>query len=247
MPVDIIRAESISAAGFAHGFSLRTGGVSAAPFDSLNLGRALGDDADAVEENHRRFGEAVGYGRVYEVSQVHGARVRDVSPTEDPRRVRAEEADAVMTRGALAVGIRVADCAPLLIADPVSGDVAAVHAGWRGTEAGVVAAAIAALGHPPERLLVALGPHIRVAHFEVGEDVAARLQALAPEADVVDRSFAKPHVDLAGVLRAQLRRLGVKHIEDVGGCTHADAARFFSYRRDGAGSGRHLAAIVGRS
>jgi YfiH family protein len=138
----------------------------------------------------------------------------------------------------------------VLLADPASGAVAAVHAGWRGVVAGVVEAAVtrlAELGAKPSDVLAAIGPHISLAAFEVSEDVAHQLEAVSPEAHVVDRtSWAKPHVDLRRIVRAKLRALGLgnERIDDVPGCTVLEPERFFSFRRDGARSGRHLSAIV---
>ena len=246
---DLLRSGALAEAGFAHGFSLRTGGVSEGPFASLNLGRGLGDPLENVEANHRRFAEAIGYvpGSLFEQSQVHGDRVREILAGEDPAIVRQEEGDALVARRAgTAIGIRVADCTPVLIAHPPSGDVGAAHAGWRGVEQRIVTATIEALAHPPSELVVAVGPHIRGDRFEVGDDVAERLAAVAGEGpSVVDRSRPKPHVDLTEILRRELTGLGVTRIDDVGGCTFADPERFFSYRRDRE-TGRHLAAIVAR-
>ena len=148
--------------------------------------------------------------------------------------------------------MRIADCAPLLLLDTESGAVAALHAGWRGTVGGVVAAGVQALlqrgGGRREALAVAIFPHIRRCCFEVGDDVAAELARPRPIRDVVDRSRGKPHVDLTAILVAQLAALGVarERIDDVAGCTRCEAQRFFSFRRDGKQSGRHLAAIVSR-
>lgn len=254
----VLRSEVLLRHGFRHGFSLRTGGVSEAPYDSLNLGRAVGDDPAAVEANHRRFAEAVGFdpAALYEVSQVHGATVHVVGPDDDPVALRRAEGDALVAPAAdpaVAVGVRVADCIPLLLADPVTGAVAAVHAGWRGTVARIVDAAIDCLEREARAqardLIAVLGPHIRVEAFEVGEDVAARIAAEAHGEDVIRRGADKPHVDLARVVRAQLlaRGLTEAHVDDVGGCTQTEPDRFFSYRRDGKRSGRHLGAIVART
>ncbi|MFW6052248.1 MAG: peptidoglycan editing factor PgeF [Myxococcota bacterium] len=250
--VGVLQSELLSRHGFVHGFSLRTGGVSEGAFRSLNLGRSVGDGAAAVAENLARFGEAVGFdpGRLYEVSQAHGARAVTVHGGAVPEEVRLEQADAVVAAApGLAVAVRVADCVPVLLAHPGSGLAAAAHAGWRGCVARVVPAAIEALcreaGARPEELLAVLGPHIRVGAFEVGEDVAQELSAAAGGREVLLRGAGKPRADLAGVLRAQLRALGMPeaHIEDVGGCTFSEPRRFFSYRRDGGRSGRHLAVI----
>lgn len=246
--VDVLEAPRLRAAGFAHGFTLRTGGVSEGPFATANLGRDLGDDPAAVEENHRRLASALGFDRLYEVRQVHGRALRQVGAEEDPARVRDESADGLIaTQWGVAVGVRVADCVPVLLADPATGAVAAVHAGWRGVEARIVADAVARLGGR-ERIRAAIGPHIRQEHFEVGPEVAQRLAAVAEGCEVVVEGSGRPHVDLAGIVRAQLRAAGVDddRIEDVGGDTYADPARFFSYRRDGGRTGRHLAVVVAR-
>jgi YfiH family protein len=248
-----LRSELLKQHGFRHGFSLRYGGVSLPPFDSLNLARTLGDDAEHVAENHRRLAQEVGYdtGRLYEVSQVHGACVAEVDPELAPEAFRRNEADALLaTRSGFAAGVRIADCAAVLLADPVSGAVAAVHAGWRGTVQRVVAEAVARLcersGASPQRLLAAVFPHIGLDAFEVGSEVAAQIAESAPGARDVVVQREKPHVNLRRALLWQLSAAGLsaERVDSVAGCTYADKARFFSYRRDGARAGRHLAVIV---
>lgn len=256
---DVLRSAALTDAGFAHAFSLREGGVSDAPFGTLNLGRAVGDEEECVWENHIRFAARVPYPRdeLYEVSQVHGVSVRVVALCEDPVVVRQEQHDALIApAGGLAVGVRTADCVPILLADTVTGGVAAVHAGWRGAVNQILLRTIdrmrAELGTEPGALVAAVGPHIRVADFEVGEEVVAAAEAAVRAADpssslqVVQRGDGKPHVDLAALVAHQLRSAGVTRIDDVGGCTYRDAARFFSYRRDAGRTGRHLAAVVSR-
>ena len=252
--VELLKSQALLRRGFPHGFALRGGGASAGPFKSLNLGRTVGDDAAAVADNHARLAAALGYsqGALFEVSQVHGATVHRVAPGDEPELVRGVEADALLAPpGAGPVGIRVADCLPLLLAAPVSGAVAAVHAGWRGTAAGVVRASVEALagrGARPADLLAVIFPHIRRCCFEVGEDVAAQLQACSLATDVVEAGGARPHVCLARIVAAQLEAAGLcaDAVEDPGGCTHCDPERFFSHRRDGAPCGRHLAVITPR-
>jgi YfiH family protein len=260
----VLRAQQLSAHGFAHGFATRLGGVSAAPYASLNLGDGIGDAPDAVAENQRRFAGWVGYApfELFTVSQVHGANVRTLQPGDAPERVRSEQADGLVARAGRAVAVRTADCVPLLLADPATRTAAAIHAGWRGSVAGVVRASVVALleasasspnapNASPARLLAAIFPHIRTCCFEVGAEVAQALAHVAPGAQVahvthVLRGATKPHVELAAVVRAQLLAAGLvaAHIEDVPGCTRCDAERFYSFRRDGSASGRHLAAIV---
>jgi hypothetical protein len=252
--IEVIQSPLLREAGFAHGFSLRTGGVSRRPFDSANLGRAIGDDPEDVAENHRRLAPRIGYSvdALYESSQVHGAGVVDPISDRTVLDVRATQADALIARRAGdAVGVRTADCVPVLIGDVRSGAAAAIHAGWRGVVAGVTRAAVQGLtsrGSRATDLVVALGPHIRAERFEVGMDVAEQIRGSAFGAEVVvgESAAGKPLVDLTRALRAQLHALGIERVDDVGGCTLAEPERFFSYRRDGAASGRHLAVIVAR-
>lgn len=243
----LVRSRLI-AAPFAHGFSTRAGGVSVAPFDTLNMGARWGDKPANVAENRRRLLHAVGVtGPLYVARQVHGAGVVRVRAGDDPSAVATVEADAVLTDAAnLAVGIFVADCIPALIVDPLTGAIAAAHAGWRGTAAGVLPAVVRALrenfGARPENLLVALGPAIGPCCFEVGGEVAREFEGTlgqAAGAEVVVPSprgvAGKWHVDLKGANRVLLERAGVRREAiDVGqDCTHHDRTRFFSYRRDG--------------
>jgi len=245
----------LRSAGFINGFSLREGGASRGHFASLNLGRALGDDSVNVEENHQRFARALGYdaARLFEVTQVHGAVVRSVAGDEEPRTVRVERADALVSSTVGdAVGVRVADCLPLLIADARTGRVAAVHCGWRSVAGAIVEATVAslvALGSRPQDLYAAIGPHIRACCFEVGDEVVAELSRVAHGVSFVRAgATSKPYVALSAIVGAQLDALGVPaaQCDDTGGCTRCDAARFFSFRRDGAASGRHLALIAPR-
>ena len=255
-----LRSPLLDAAGFMHAFSTRIGGVSAQPFDTLNLQSPqanarvpqgeVRDSNDALRENHARFYAASGIGReatVADVSQVHScsvARANDALQSRVP-------ADAVTSaRGGCAVLIRIADCVPILIGDPRTGAVAAVHAGWRGVVAGVVPAAFAALRElrvDPRSCVAAIGPCISAKHFEIGPEVADELAHADLAACVIAPGVHGPkhHADLVLAVRTQLERCGVApaNIDAEPPCTYADRARFFSYRRDGARSGR-LAAII---
>lgn len=255
MPLHL-QSALLASHGFRHGFSLRTGGVSAPPFDSLNLARTVGDRPEHVAENHRRLARSIGYDaeQLCEVSQVHGAAVIRVTAGLEVPALRASEADALVSDASgRAVGVRVADCAALLLACPQSGAVAAVHAGWRGTALCIVERAVEELvaltGTAPAGLIAALFPHIGLPAFEVGAEVAEQIEVCVPGAHVVDRiGYPKPHVDLAAALVFQLKRagLGAERIDHVAGCTFSDPELYYSYRRDGAASGRHLAVIVPR-
>jgi hypothetical protein len=254
MRAEALKSSLLSSAGFAHGFATRRGGVSRPPFDTLNFRVAEGERAENVTENLRRFAAEVGFApsALHLVNQVHGSRVFVAGDAgEVPE--RREDADAVVVGQGNAGGVRVADCVPILVGDLVTGRAAAVHAGWRGIEAGVIGAALATLGDSRSARVAAIGPCIGACCFEVGADVAERIVRAVREPSVcVSSSGEKAHVDLRMAARAELRAygLGAGDIDDVGGCTRCDAERFFSFRRDGEASGRHLAVIraqAGRS
>lgn len=251
---DTLTSPLLSQAGFRHGFFTRAGGASTGPFTSLNFSTSVGDTPECVAQNLQRAARQleISPAHLYFASQVHGAQALSVRAGEDRERVAAREADALIAHlPDVAVGVRHADCIPILVGDRQSGAVAAIHAGWRGLVAGVIAAGIAelrrAVGASGD-LIAAIGPHISLTNFEVSHDVARTLQEASPDARVIDESYAKPHVDLRRIARALLREQGLADaaIDDVAGCTFADRERFFSYRRDGNTSGRHLSAIVSR-
>jgi YfiH family protein len=220
--------------------------VSAAPFDSLNSSLAVGDDPAAVAINLARLEAAAGVeaGGLRFVKQVHGARV--VSAGEA---TADTEADAIWTDVAgTAVGVRTADCLPILIEDP-QGRVAAVHAGWRGVLSEIVARTIEQLVERGARvgdLRVAIGPCIQRCCFEVDGDLPSRFEAaFGKDVIVSEPSSPKPHLDLPLAVRKTLDRLGVPggHVVALPHCTQCDA-RFFSHRREHGITGRHLSFIT---
>ena len=228
--------------------STRLGGVSAAPYTSLNLGLAVGDDAAAVAENRRRFAAATGAEPVW-LRQVHGSRVVRLDGDQQPDSARHLDADAAWTDlPGLACVVQVADCLPLLLAHREGRAVAAAHAGWRGLAAGVVEATVKALCEgsrsQPRDLLAWLGPCIGPQQFEVGAEVLA---AFAEDTRHFNRrprpeGAARWLADLPALARTRLERLGVQHVSGGGWCSVEDASRFFSFRRDGV-TGRMAAAI----
>jgi YfiH family protein len=251
--IGFLTSALLARAGFRHAFFTREGGVSSGAYASLNFSYSVGDEHANVDENFRRAAQVLGVAptAIYYLSQVHGDEVvharGDVSRSEFCRL----SGDAVVsTQAGLACAIRTADCVPLLFADPETGAVAAVHAGWRGVVRRVVAAALRELerlGAKRENVFVAIGPHISLAGFEIGDDVASELAQASSATDAVEqRPGAKPHASLGRILHAQLVAGGVRaaHIECVGGCTLLEPRAYFSYRRDGAQSGRLLSAIV---
>jgi len=223
----------------------RNGGVSGGNRATLNLGRSVGDDVDAVAENRRRLGKFLPAPPVW-LHQTHGIDVATLmaATTAEP----APRADAAVTRErGVVCAVSTADCLPVLFADRRGSAVGVAHAGWRGLSSGVLEATIEAMGHlgsHPADLVAWLGPAIGPARFEVGADVRDRFC----DGDSDAQSCFTPHVpgkwlaDLYGLARMRLSRSGVRDVSGGGHCTHADAARFFSYRRE-RDTGRMVTAV----
>ncbi len=233
-------------ADWPHGFTTREGGVSVGAFATLNLGGRVGDDAGAVEANWARLREATGLAFA-RVRQVHGSRVVDAAAPGEP----TEEADGVVSgdRG-VAACVAVADCVPILVADPRRDLVAAVHAGWRGTLARAAARGVEALvarGSDARDLLAAVGPAIGPCCYEVSPELAARFRAeLGP--DVASARAGGGRVDLWLANELVLRSAGLApaRIEVVGRCTSCEDRVFFSHRRDRGRTGRQVGFVAPR-
>jgi hypothetical protein len=246
---------SVLPAGFRHGFTTRAGGVSAPPFDSLNLGWKWGDRPDDVAENHRRLLSVTGTTAMFRVSQVHGVRVLRVPSGATTEAVAAQAADGLSSdQPGVGISVHVADCTPILMACPVTGACAALHAGWRSTVAGMAAAGVGHLatefGCRAGDLRVALGPGIGACCFEVGDEVAAAFVAAMPGAAqhgvVLTTPGRKPHIDLRRFQRLELEAAGVppQNIDTSTDCTCCNPDRFFSYRRAGRATGQLVGFIV---
>lgn len=231
-----------------HGFTLRGGGVSPAPFASLNLGLSSGDEPANVEANRDTVLAALGVprGAVCAFHQVHGDRVLDGEPTWF-----TEQADAATTDvpGRLLV-VSVADCFPLLFYDPAHRAVGAAHCGWRGTVRGLAATVVARMaeryGSRPRDMRVAIGPGIQGACYQVGAEVVeAFRRAGFPERLAAPDDEGRFRLDLAAANRWALERAGVspERIWSAGLCTHCSTERFYSHRRDAGVTGRHWAFI----
>jgi hypothetical protein len=232
-------------------FSARTGGTSGAPYDSLNLSEGVGDDTQAVRANRALLLGALQLApeRVAYATQVHGATCLVPQGAG-----WAGTGDALATRHEdLVLAVGTADCLAVLLWDATRPAVAAAHAGWRGTVAGVVphaVSALAALGSDPAHLRAALGPRIGPCCFEVGPEVAERF---APED--VRRVGERRTVDLAQAVTRQLVRAGLSpaSVRDValdlegGACTACDPARYYSYRRDHGRTGRSWGILAPRA
>ncbi|VVO00344.1 peptidoglycan editing factor PgeF [Pseudomonas fluorescens] len=206
----------------------RAGGVSLAPFDSLNLGDHVDDSPEAVAENRRRLTEHFSIQAAW-LQQVHGIAVAHA----DPGLVATADASWTATPG-IACTAMTADCLPVLFCDRAGTRVAAAHAGWRGLAAGVLEATLDSLAVPPADVLVWLGPAIGPQAFEVGPEVRETFVEQLPEAAeafVSSQNAGKFMADIYQLARLRLAARGVTAIYGGGFCTVTDP-RFFSYRRN---------------
>lgn len=242
----------------------RKGGVSEAPFDTLNMSFSVGDKPEAVRENRRRFLTLLGMDPASAVScrQVHGSHIEVVDGSFRGRGAE-NAASAIPDCDGLLTGesnvplmMNFADCTPLLFYDPVHRAVGAAHGGWRGTVLDIgghmVRLMRARFGTDPADLLVGIGPAIGRCCFEVGEDVVAAFARLFGEQDMTElaaeKGGGKYLFDLPEANRRLLLRAGVRpsHIERSEYCTYCRDDLFFSHRKSGGCTGRHAAVIMRR-
>lgn len=210
----------------------RSGGVSAAPYASFNLGEHVGDNAQHVMQNRAVLGAHLPAEPKW-LKQVHGIAVADACAT-------SVEADAsVAFQAGEVCAVLTADCLPVLLCNESGTVVGAAHAGWRGLLSGVIEATAAKMKVLPPSLLAYLGPAIGPQAFEVGDEVRAAFVAVDPEAasafSPIDRQVGSQKwlADIYRLARLRLERLGVAGVYGGSLCTYTDAERFFSYRRDG--------------
>ena len=210
----------------------RVGGVSRAPYDSLNMAAHVGDDDKCVDHNRRRAAVALGLpGTPLWLTQVHGNRVVDAASAQP-----GTDADgAFTTRPGIVCAVLTADCLPVVLCHRGGGQVAAVHVGWRGLVSGIVDEAVRAMACQGHDLMAWLGPAIGPQVYEVGEDVMALMSGAVDDAAgaFVSASAGKWYADLYTLTRRRLAGLGVERVYGGSWCTYTDARRFYSYRRDG--------------
>ena len=254
MTLEPITHPLLRAAGVRHGFFTRQGGVSAGIYDSLNTGLGSSDDPAAVAENRRRIAEVMGGGPddIAACYQIHSAITR---VADGPWRGDRPEGDAVASaaRGVIC-GVLTADCAPVLLADPEAGVVAAVHAGWKGALGGVVQSAVAAmeaLGSQPSRMIAVVGPCIAQASYEVDAGFEAKFVHTDPDSArffIPGAAADRRMFDLPGFVLWRLDQAGVGQAAWTGDDTCADETRFFSnrraFKRGEADFGRMMSAIT---
>jgi len=258
--VPFFAADGLTAAGgVVHGFSTRLGGASAGMWDSLNLGVSRGDNSDHVRENYRRLFSAIGAKEDSPMAmcdQVHGTFVHNVTVADckqDPYTKIGLQGDGLMTAiPGIALVVFASDCIPVLLYDPKRRVIAALHAGWRGTAAGIVTKAVEQMkqiyGSDPADILAAIGPGIDKCCFETHEDVPnAMTAALAGNSlpFIQLKENGKFSVDLKGInaRRLELAGLSPDHIAACPECTCCQPERFWSHRRQGTQRGS-MAAVI---
>jgi len=241
----VLVASALESRGVLAAFTERTGGVSARPFDSLNLGFAEGDDPTAVRANRAELCAALGIEGFAAAAQVHGPVLHRVGPDErvagyagPETAIAGCDALEVSARG-LPVAILTADCVPVALADDRRA--IAVHAGWRGIREGVVPSVLRRFPDPTS-VTAAIGPSIGPCHYEVGEEIG-RWFLLSSGTAV--RRRGRWFVDLPGAVERSLAEGGVTDVARVEACTFHEPDRFFSYRRDGR-TGRQAMVVVRR-
>ena len=251
--MEYLVSENISA---PHCFTTRSGGVSTGHLESLNLSVSRGDDPANVAENFRRLGSVLGFSPedVVKPYQIHSDIVLQVGRQHRGMGLLAPspiEADALITNEpGVALVVSTADCTPILLHDPITGAIGAVHAGWRGTAKGIVAKTVDTMvqnfGCKPENIRAAIGPNIGFCCFETDGDVpAAMIDAFGPEAkDSIRQKGEKYYVDLKELNARWLRRRGITHIAISNECTCCNPHRFWSHRATGGIRGSQGAIIL---
>jgi polyphenol oxidase len=235
-----------------HAIFTRWGGVSPAPWASLNLGGTVGDDAERVRENRRRALAALGRDpeTVYDVWQVHGT---NVVIAETARRAENShvQADAILTdKPGLTLMMRFADCVPVLLHDPIRKVVGIAHAGWLGTVHGTLRAALETMrlrfGTNAADVLAAIGPSIGPDHYEIGADVVHQVQQSfgTSAAGLLAGRGGRMYFDLWAANRFLLEQAGVQQIETAGLCTVCHNEDWFSHRAEKGRTGRFGALIA---
>ena len=236
--------DSLVRESMAHAVFTRIGGVSHEPFSTLNVGGSVGDDVDAVAENHARIYAHMEQGAASTVSpqQVHGNQVAVVT-VKDAGSVIPGTDGLVTSVPGLALLLRFADCQPILLYDPVQHGVGLIHAGWRSIAQAIARRAVETmereLGTRPEDIIAGLGPAIGPCCYTVGDNVASAMGYVLEDWDrALTSDGDRWRLDLSEANRQQLAAAGVRHIEQADLCTACHNREFFSHRADKGHTGR---------
>jgi polyphenol oxidase len=250
--IPFLTSKRLESDGFLVACTERTGGASTGRFASLNLGLRSGDDIEAVKENRARVIGALEIDPFACVRQKHGARIVRAGPARkgagflDPDEALGDADGIVTTSKGVPIAVLTADCVPVALADPATGRLSVLHAGWRGVAAGILPAALRAYANPADVRAV-IGPAIGPDHYEVGEDVALAVSAATERGAVTSKVGSSLRLDLPGTIARILREGGVTKVERSEECTACLPKRFYSHRRDGEGGGRQAMVAVRRS
>lgn len=255
--VRVLNCEPLSEKGFTNGFSTRMGGVSPYPREALNLAGFDEDTAENIHENRRRFSAALGGGWTWAAAwQVHGTATRLIESCPDARCDQAKS-DALMTRQTdVLLGVKTADCVPILLGDARTGALAAVHAGWRGTVNSIISKSLRemrrAFGTQSADVYAAIGPAALACCYEIGPEVISAFKEQFADADTLFTAHRNGHarIDLHAANRRQLVAAGVPDAQIWAAplCTMCRTDLFFSYRREKVLYGRtgRSMSVIGR-
>lgn len=233
-----------------HAVTTRHGGVSLAPFDSLNMSSHVGDEPARVQENLDRLHLALGLDRqaTVDASQAQADKVARITPNERGTRIRGVDGLITNSRG-IPLMLRFADCVPIILFDPIHRAIGIAHAGWRGTVARVLTNTVNAMRTEfetaPADLIACIGPSIGPCCYEIGADVSDKVEAAFPDThEILLSKNGSIHLNLWQANAVQLRELGVRHIEIAEVCTADRTYDFYSWRREDAKTGRFAALIA---
>lgn len=247
--------DSLDDAGVTHAVFTRRGGLSPAPWKSLNVGGLRGDDPHRVKANRVLSFQSLGKApeSVYDAWQVHGVEVACAEAPRPPD-VPHKKADTILAdRSEISLFMRFADCVPILLYDPIQNIAGLAHAGWQGTVKGAARVAVESMcaryGTRPENILAAIGPSIAAHHYEIGTEVVEQVKsAFGIDAPRLLPGFnGSVHFDLWAANSLQLERAGVRNIEISGICTACDTGDWFSHRAEKGQTGRFGVLIAAKS
>jgi YfiH family protein len=234
-------SEGLNELGVRHGFFTRLGGVSKQPFDSLNVKYDIDDSTESVRKNRARILDVLDTDTLRFAKLKHGAEFSNVSGSDSHGVKDVEAVDGLITdQKNIAIGLSVADCLPIIVSDGKL--LGIIHAGWRGTVAGITSNVVKGLinkGFNLETAVAATGPCICSEHFEVRDEAAEQLRKLAGE-----RLSSDPyHADLESLNKKQLRDSGISQIDNLSICSY-ESDEFYSHRRDHGKTGRNMSVAL---
>ena len=234
-----------------HGVFMRYGGVSPAPWASLNMATSVGDSKESVIENRRRITNCLSIKKdsIYDVWQVHSNRVILATGPRKPDQ-QHKKADAIITNNpGVTIMMLFADCVPIMMYDPKNNVAAITHAGWQGTVNRIVGETVISMrvkyACQPEDIIACIGPSICVDHYEIGEKVAKEVKrSFGNTQKILTKKEGKIYMDLQYANRIILQNNGVKRIQNSNICTACNTSDWYSHRAENGQTGRFAAIIT---